>query len=171
MNDYLYLGIGILISLIAIIGISRWLEKAFKEIRSRKSPSLPEEATLVLPDLPPSIPSVSHYENLLSIGSKQIQLEATIKQAIPLNDVIIVLLDSLAAPSLYGVSNLVGINYSGVVLWRAELPSGYGIKASPSHDRYIQITNVEPLEAYCSSGFVCQINLSNGNIIESEFVK
>ena len=171
MNDYLSLGIGIVISLIAIIGISRWLEKTFKEIRSRESHPVPEEAVLVLPDLPPSIPSVSHIENILSIGPKPIQLEAAVKQIIPLYTLIVVLLDSLAAPSLYEVSNLVGFNYSGEELWRAELPSGYGIIASPYHDRYMKITKVEPLESYCSSGFVCQINLSNGQIIESEFVK
>ena len=97
MNDYLSLGIGIVISLIAIIGISRWLEK-FREIRSQESHSVPEEAPLVLPDLPPSIPSVSHNENILSIGSKRIQLEAEVKQTIPLYELIVVLLEFSCIP-------------------------------------------------------------------------
>ncbi len=101
----------------------------------------------------------------------QIHLEAKIKQAIPFPEQIIVILDPFADHALYEISNLIGISYSGEELWRAELPSGYGIKANPSTGRYVSITSVYPLKAYSSSGFNCQINPLNGQIIESEFVK
>ena len=171
MNDYLAIGTGLIFSLIAIIGIGRLVEKLFDNRRSLSPLSIPDEAPLVLPDLPTSIPSVSYSENNLFIGSMQIELETVIKQVIPLYEIIFVLFDPLADNFHFVVSNLIGIDYSGNEVWRAELPSGYGIKPNPSRYSYIKITNVDPLESYTSSGFNCQIDQSNGQIVESVFTK
>ena len=171
MNNFFIVGIAILFSMLAIVGIARLVEKIFERRRYIPSFSIPNETPLVLPDLPSYLPNVRYNENVLFIASAQIELESNIEQAIPLSELIIVLLDPFADPSLYDASNLVGINYSGDEVWRAELPSGYGVKANPSHVRYIKITNIDPLTAYNGSGFSCKIDPLSGKIIESVFTK
>jgi len=171
MNDYLLIGTGIIISLIIILGIARMVEKAFDKIRSQSPLHIPEEDTLSVPDLPSSFPSVTFNENILSVGSIQFELETVIKQVLPMHEIIVVLFDSLAENFLFEVSNLAGMDYSGNEVWRAKLPSGYGITPDPSRSSYMKITNVDPLKTYTSSGFVCRIDPASGRIIESVFTK
>lgn len=171
MNDFLAVGIGIIASIFAIVGIARLVEKAFEKRRSMTTQAEPEEIQLVLPDPPPSFPKVTFNENVLQIGSIKIELESKIEQALSLPDLIIVLLDPFDSASCYEKSNLGGFNYEGSELWRAELPSGYGIEADPSHMRYMKITQVEPLMAFSWSGFICIIDHTSGQIIESVFTK
>jgi hypothetical protein len=171
MSDFLVVGLGITVSIIAIVGIARMVEKAFGKRRSLKTQSVPEEIPLVLPDLPPSIPKVTYNENVLQIGSIKIELESKIEQVVSLPELILVLLDPFASPSCYEKSNFGGINYEGAELWRAELPSGYGIEVNPSRERYMKIIQVDPMKAYSWSGFMCIIDPSSGKIIESVFTK
>jgi hypothetical protein len=171
MNDYLVIGIGLILSLTAIVGIARLVEKVLDRKRSLSPFPIPEEAPLTLPDLPSSLPSVSFNRNMLFIGSKQYEHITAIKQVIPLSEIIVVLFDPFADNFDFEVSNLAGIDYSGNEVWRAELPSGYGIEPNPSHDSYMKITNTDPLETYSWSGFNCQIDQSNGQITESVFTK
>jgi len=171
MNDYLLIGTGLIVSLIIIVSIARLVEKAFDRIRSKAPLPIDEEIPLSVPDLPASLPSVTYDENILSIGSMKLELESVIKQVLPMHEIIIVLFDSLADNSLFEVSNLAGIDYSGNEAWRAKLPSGYGIKPDPSRSSYMKITSVDPLKSYTSSGFDCQIDPSSGLIIESVFAK
>jgi len=171
MSDFLVIGLVIAASIIAIVGIARMVEKAFGKRRSLSTQSVTEEAPLVLPDLPPSIPRVSYNENVLHIGSIKIELESNIEQVVSLPELIIVLLDPFASPSCYEKSNFGGFNYMGAELWRAELPSSYGIEANPSRERYMKVTQVEPLKVYSWSGFMCTIDPSSGQVIESVFTK
>jgi len=147
------------------------VEKAFGKRMLLTTQSVPEEAPLVLPDLPPSIPKVTYNENVLQIGSIKIELESRIEQLVSLPELIIVLLDPYASPYCYEKSNLGGFNYEGAELWMAELPSGHGIDANLSRDRYTKIIQVEPLKVYSFSGFICTIDPSAGQIIESVFTK
>ena len=158
MNDYILIGTGIIISLIIIVGIARLVEKAFDKIRSQSPLPIPEQITLSVPDLPASLPRITYNENILSVGSLKLELETVIKQVLPMHEIIVVLFDNLAENFLFEVSNLAGIDYSGNEVWRAKLPSGYGIKPDPSRSSYMKITSVDPLESYTSSGFDCQID-------------
>ena len=115
MNDYFAVGIGLLVSLIFIVRIARLLQKRLNTkgpLFAHLLPEPKEEADLVLPDLPQSVPIVSYNENILRIGSIQKPLEATIKQVIPLFGQIIVQLDPHAGHFIYQESNLVAINCS-----------------------------------------------------------
>jgi len=171
MNDLLVVALGIAASIITIVSIARMVEKAFGKRRSLSTQSVTEEAPLVLPALPPSIPKVTYNENVLHIGSIKIELESKIEQVVSLPELIIVLLDPFASPPCYEKSNLGGFNYEGDELWMAELPSGHGIEVNPSRDRYTKIIQVEPLKVYSFSGFICIIDPSVGQIIEPVFTK
>nr|WP_295891846.1 hypothetical protein [uncultured Devosia sp.] len=61
------------------------------------------------------------------------------------------------------IKNLVAYSYDGRLIWEAEFPDDV--------DYYYRIHSRRPLRAYCFSSHLCEIDLSNGEIVEKKFFK
>jgi outer membrane protein assembly factor BamB len=83
---------------------------------------------------------------------------------IPESDDCIVLLDFNNNTSR--LKNVVRCKPDGTIAWRCQLPNSSGFDAYTS----VAWTN-QVIEAYSWSGFVVSLNIDNGNIMSSMFVK
>ena len=118
--------------------------------------------------------AVSHDGDIVKIDGKSIRMEYMVRDAFWADGRAVVLLDPHAFLDdiAYGkarrrprdpVQNLRAYSPSGEILWQAEQPQ--------ADDHYYRIESREPLIALSFSAFRCDLDLSNGRILNKEKLK
>ena len=118
--------------------------------------------------------AVSHDGDIVKIDGKSVRMEYMVRDAFWADGRAVVLLDpgAFLDDIAYGkarrrprdpVQNLRAYSPSGEMLWQAELPQ--------EHDHYYLIESREPLIALSFSAFRCDLDLSNGRILNKEKLK
>ena len=118
--------------------------------------------------------AVSHDGDIVKIDGKSVRMEYMVRDAFWVDGRAVVLLDpgAFLDDIAYGkarrrprdpVQNLRAYSPSGEMLWQAELPQ--------EHDHYYMIESREPLIALSFSAFRCDLDLSNGRILNKEKLK
>ena len=117
--------------------------------------------------------AVTHDGDIVKIDGKSLRMEYMVRDAFWADGRAVVLLDpgaflddtpTAARRRLENQSkNLRAYSPSGEMLWQAEQPQ--------AHDHYYLIESREPLVALSFSAFRCDLDLSNGRILDKEKLK
>jgi hypothetical protein len=111
-------------------------------------------------------PGIQYSGQQINIGNIAFNVEYRIKEAVLINDRVIVLYDPDAAPSPYGqFNNLVAYDLNGNKLWIAEHPT------NDSGDHYTAISTSLPLTVHNWEGFECAIDPISGKVAQKIFIK
>ena len=103
---------------------------------------------------------------ILEINGIEVVLPYPIIDAFVSLGIVVVLLDPDSNMGKSGqYRNLIAYDTSGQKMWEAELPT-----SKPS-DVYWKIAKKEPLIAYSFSSYECEIDVTTGKILRSEFYR
>ncbi len=108
---------------------------------------------------------ISFLLNVLEVDGHQVKLDFDIVDAVTVGDSVVVLLDVDSVASVGQFRNLVALDKRGSVIWKAEMPT------SANYDRYFKIASVDPLVAYSTTSFECEIDPGSGKIVRRVYYK
>lgn len=121
--------------------------------------------------------NITYNGSKLQIDGKTVETPSPIREAFTVKWGVVVLMDQFA--NLKGPildireirnvpkgTNLFCYSPEGIVLWKAELPTG-----DNAEDYYYRISSHLPLVVNSFSSYRCEIDLSTGKIIRKDFFK
>jgi hypothetical protein len=109
--------------------------------------------------------NISFSGQIVSVAGRTWQAPWPVKQAILIDDKVVLLYDYMTGPEHRQFRNLEGFNLSGEHLWTAQHPS------SETADVYVEILSSLPLVVWNFACFRCTIAPSTGHLIEATFTK
>jgi hypothetical protein len=102
----------------------------------------------------------------LLIRGDAIVLPHPVKEAVGINDWVVVLYDPDSNPRRWGTfPNLAAVDRDGHVLWVAETPT------TDTGDCYVAIRSADPLVVHSWSTYKCEIDPGSGQIVSRVFTK
>lgn len=121
--------------------------------------------------------NITYDRSKLQIDGKAVETPSPIREAFAVESGVIVLMDQFAA--LKGPildirevrnapigTNLICYTSEGIVLWKAELPTG-----DSDGDYYYRVSSRSPLVVNSFSSYRCEIDVATGKILRKEFYK
>jgi len=110
--------------------------------------------------------NISFSNNKVVIDGTDVPLQYEVMDAFELKGKVVVLFDPDSFIPKFGqFKNLIAIDFSGNLLWEAQLPT------TESGDCYYKLVSREPLKALSFKSYSCEINVSDGSVTSKDFTK
>jgi hypothetical protein len=103
--------------------------------------------------------------HLVSVGDSQWDLGRPVLDAHQVRDRIVIVFDYMSFPRHQQAKNLMAYDLNRNLLWVAEHPT------KEIADTYVNIFEETPLKASNFAGYLCEIDIETGKLLNAEFTK